>query len=213
MSNALEPIVIDNAVESVHEADAISAVLDRACATANALNVIDTETEQKAADYISELTSMVGILEAIIERFRKPAYEYYERVLAEKRRLTSGPNDAIQRLRDQMREYREAAEVRLLEAKKEYAEKGDQASLDSLETAQNAAGATISGLAYRERWKAEIVDLRALCAAVARGDAPYFLVEFNQKEANKVANSLREAMDIPGVTAHRTLIPVRQAKR
>ena len=57
------------------------------------------------------------------------------------------------------------------------------------------------GYAHRTRYRAEVTDLRALCAAVASGSVPTAAIEANMTVLNKQADSLREAWNWPGCRA------------
>lgn len=57
----------------------------------------------------------------------------------------------------------------------------------------------LAGTSTRELWSAELVDIRALCAAIADGKAPADLVTFNQAAGNRLASALKDVADVPGV--------------
>jgi hypothetical protein len=59
----------------------------------------------------------------------------------------------------------------------------------------------IEGLSVSERWHAEVVDLLALVKAVAEGRAAITFLEPNMPALNKQAQSLKRAMNLPGVKA------------
>lgn len=48
-------------------------------------------------------------------------------------------------------------------------------------------------------WHAELVDIRALCAAIAAGKAPADLVQFSQDAGNRLATALKDSADVPGL--------------
>lgn len=48
-------------------------------------------------------------------------------------------------------------------------------------------------------WVAELIDILALCAAVAAGTAPVELVQINQAAANRLATALKGAVEYPGL--------------
>lgn len=53
-------------------------------------------------------------------------------------------------------------------------------------------------------WHAELVDIRALCAAIAAGKAPADLVQFSQAAGNRLATALRDSAEVPGLRFVRT---------
>jgi hypothetical protein len=59
----------------------------------------------------------------------------------------------------------------------------------------------IAGQSVSERWHAEVVDLLALVKAVAEGRAAITFLEPNMPALNKQAQSLKRAMNLPGVKA------------
>jgi len=57
----------------------------------------------------------------------------------------------------------------------------------------------VSGVSFRENWKAEVFDLMALVRAVAADLALINLIEPNMQALNGVAKSLKASMNISGV--------------
>lgn len=62
----------------------------------------------------------------------------------------------------------------------------------------------LAGTSTRELWSAELLDIKALCAAIADGKAPADMVTFNQSAGNRLASALKDAADVPGVRFMRT---------
>lgn len=60
------------------------------------------------------------------------------------------------------------------------------------------------GISSRETWSAEVVDIKALCKAVADGVVPEIYIEPNMTALNSQARALKEHMKIPGVEAKST---------
>ena len=58
------------------------------------------------------------------------------------------------------------------------------------------------GFHTRANWKARVVDIKALCAAVAEGKAAECCIEPNMKVLNSAARTQREDIRIPGVEAY-----------
>lgn len=48
-------------------------------------------------------------------------------------------------------------------------------------------------------WRAELVDIRELCRAIADGKAPADLVRFEQAAGNRLATALKDSAEVPGV--------------
>lgn len=58
------------------------------------------------------------------------------------------------------------------------------------------------GLTRKLSWKAKVVDLKKLCAAIGKGLAPTTFVEPNETALNQRANADKSAMNIPGVVPY-----------
>lgn len=57
------------------------------------------------------------------------------------------------------------------------------------------------GVSTQQRWSAEVVDIKALCRAVADGKASTEYVQANLVALNGLARAMRQTMNIPGVRA------------
>lgn len=57
----------------------------------------------------------------------------------------------------------------------------------------------VAGVSYRETWRAEVTDLKALCRAIADGAQPTALVTANTSALNGLARSLKGQGKVPGV--------------
>ena len=58
-----------------------------------------------------------------------------------------------------------------------------------------------TGISTRVNWKAELVDIKALCKAVADGTWPVNLVAANMPALNQMARAAKNNLNIPGVRA------------
>jgi hypothetical protein len=58
------------------------------------------------------------------------------------------------------------------------------------------------GPVYREVWAAEVVDIKALCMAVATGKASTEYVTGNMVALNRMAVALKGTMNVPGVKSY-----------
>ncbi len=61
--------------------------------------------------------------------------------------------------------------------------------------------AKVEGVSFRENWKAEVVDLKALLRAVVEGKVPANVIEPNMTVLNGLARSLKSQINYPGVRA------------
>jgi uncharacterized protein YhaN len=57
----------------------------------------------------------------------------------------------------------------------------------------------VQGVVFREIWKAQVVDLRALVNAVAAGKAPIQALKADEVFLGQQARSLKSALNLPGV--------------
>ena len=60
----------------------------------------------------------------------------------------------------------------------------------------------VSGVSTRENWKARVVDIKKLCAAVAKGQVPPTYVLANDSVLNARAKADKGTLNIPGVVAY-----------
>ena len=58
-----------------------------------------------------------------------------------------------------------------------------------------------AGVSTRETWRAELIDIRALCRAVADGKASTELVQPNMVTLNSLARGLKSTFAVPGCRA------------
>jgi hypothetical protein len=59
----------------------------------------------------------------------------------------------------------------------------------------------LTGVAFVKTWSAEVVDLKALCRAIADGKAPENLVAADMKVLGQLARALKSAFNVPGCRA------------
>lgn len=59
-----------------------------------------------------------------------------------------------------------------------------------------------SGVSSRENWKARVVDVKKLCAAIAKGTVPITYVLPNESVLNARAKADKATLNIPGVVAY-----------
>lgn len=109
-----------------------------------------------------------------------------------------------------LRKIQQEEQERLAKEAEEAEQSGDHAAAEAI--IQQAAdlppavvhmpeAPKVAGVKKQTRWSAELVDIKALCAAVASGQVPAIAVEANMKFLNQQAVSLHEAFNIPGAKA------------
>lgn len=68
------------------------------------------------------------------------------------------------------------------------------------------------GVSTQQRWKAEVVDIRLLCRAIADGKASSELVQPNMTALNGMARAMRQTFSVPGCQAiTETSVAIRSA--
>lgn len=128
--------------------------------------ITDNESYQKSARMLHSVEEVFSVIDAVIERFRAPAYDYYKSVLAEKKRLLGPGEKAKAHLRKLMGEYmaeqervRAAEEKKLIAAAKVEAE---EKALEALERAMEAGDDLGAELAIESASATPEVDRTAL---------------------------------------------------
>ena len=58
-----------------------------------------------------------------------------------------------------------------------------------------------SGISTTKRWRAEVVDIKALCRAIGEGNMPTNIVQANMTVLNSLARALKESFKVPGCKA------------
>lgn len=156
------------------EMDPILLSLDALVGQAENIMVDGADGLAQAEVFLRQIDSAITLIDGLAERFRKPAFDYYKEVLAEKSRQLDGPEQAKDVLRNKIREYMVENDIQT------------------------------DGFHIRVTWKAELVDLEQLVHMVANGDAPLELLQLNTKFANKAASTLQKGMSYSGLKAKPT---------
>ncbi len=115
-----------------------------------------------------------------LEAERKTANSERERRAAEQR-----AKQEIERIERDQREQQEAAEAKQRESEQEALMFEEQSR--HVEAKVEFKAPTSGAVEIRKAWKTEVTDLRALCASVAGGTAPEWLVSANQLACDKLA--------------------------
>ena len=122
--------------------------------------------------------------------------EYKRKIMdyqAEERRIAQ---DVARREADRLRKLEEAKAQRA-------GKRGDTGRAEELREQEIivpvAPTTRLEGTTVRTVWSAELVDIKALCAAIAEGKAPADLVDFSQARGNRIATALKDAANVPGL--------------
>lgn len=210
--------------------DMIKEVKDTFDPICEAANRAHKEATRKRAKFLDPLTAaqksvkqIMAAYDAEQERIRKAEEDRLRKIeedrLAEERRKEQERLEALRKAEeDRLLAEAVAAEAR---GDKETAEALTNAAVESNEQIKEVAAAIAQepvyvppvvvpksvpkmagGPVYREVWAAEIVDIKALCMAVATGKASTECVTGNMVALNRMAVALKGTMNIPGVKAY-----------
>lgn len=197
-------------------------------AQAKALRIADPASYQAACDFLKALKALRAEIADTFEPHIKRAHESHKALLKEKadaeaplaeaeriaKTALVGYDQEQERIRRaealrlqaearQQEEERRLREAIALEADGEVEEAA--ALIDApIETPAIAVAPTtpkVAGISYRETWGAEVVDMGALVAWVAKNPQFSALLTPNMPALNAQARSLKGQMQIPGVKA------------
>jgi hypothetical protein len=190
------------------------------------IQIFDQGSYNQAVILRNEITGFIDGAKIFFEPMKQKAWESHKEIVAKINQVVKPAEDALKKVNqqlaqwiDQQAELERARQAELQESARLEAERDrakelkklskrgyDQASLDLI-----ASEAIIvqpieveptydpGGVSARKKWSGEVVDLLALIKFVAKNKQFLYLLEANQTEVNKLARSMRENMDIPGV--------------
>jgi hypothetical protein len=190
------------------------------------LVISDQESYDLALQYRSELQGYLERVEAFFEPMRVKAHEAYKEILNKKAEVVKpakvhldGLNASIgiflQSQREKQRKLQEAEQERLnalaekqheREIKKLQKKGYDPESIEMM--SQQAVVAPVAevkpileqgGISTREQWQGEVVDMMALIKFISKNKRYQHLLQVDQAELNKLARSMRQNLDLPGV--------------
>ncbi len=200
--------------QAAHFLDAAKqiAVTDQASLEFAAKYLFDNKAEQKRLD--AERVELVDPLNKVVKRINgmyKPVLD----VLAQAETIVKRAVGTYQT--EQERIAREAAARAEAEARKErekleakaekLADKGKIEQADALREQASAtvavipqiAPAKVTGISSAKVWKAEVVDVVAVCKLIADGVLPPTLVDFKTAELNRVATTWQNTRQFDGL--------------
>ena len=193
---------------------------------AAAITISDQETFEAAGKFLSSVKMLRREVTDTFEPIRRKAHAAWKEVVAQENRHDAPLKDAEGIVKGAIGGYVEEqerkaeAERRRLEA--EARKRDDEARLaeaERLEAEGNAAAAEqaleeepvtlpppkvappkAAGVSTRKQYRATVVDLPELLAAILSGLAPLALVTIDPKVLNALANAHKEELKLPGVT-------------
>jgi len=213
MSKLTEPIIIDTTKvvddNELEHLDNLTTQLESISHAAYDIEVVDDDTYIHAVETYRQISAIFEVIESIADRFRKPAYDYYKSVLAEKKKLMAPGEKAISHLRLQLEGYDPSGGAPDVDSDEIVAliESGELEKAQRLMDIDGAEGRPdIDGVHYRETWNAVLSGprddaIKALCGAIAAGHADPNLVKLNSSVANKLARKQKSELSVPGLEA------------
>lgn len=192
-----------------------------------ALTVTDAESYERGAEIRKDVRRLLASIAETFDPVIEQAHKAHKAALDAKKKHTEPLQKIEERVAGQMRSwYLEAEEKRKEEERKAQEEAKRKAEQIALEEAamledegENEMAAEliaeaiasppprpslppvvkVAGVTTRVTWKAEVSDLKALCAAVAAGTVPTSYVTANMVELNRRAGADKSEMRVPGV--------------
>lgn len=157
-----------------------------------------------------EITKPIDDAKKSVMALFKPALDAYAGVEAVlKPKIAQFHREQEQKRRAEQAKAEEAARKarEKLEAKAEKArEKGKEElaisfEMDAMTTvsATPAPASKVAGVATRKTWKAEVLDVKAVCLAIANGDIPVSVLDFKQAELNRFAATWQDNKTFEGL--------------
>lgn len=194
---------------------------------------IATEADyEAAAELLTAIKALRGKIAESYDPIIKAAHRAHKEAVSAKKKVEEPLAEAEREIKGRMaawyeeQERQRREEQRRLEEEARRREEDERlAEAEALEAAGDSDGAEralseespvlatapapppprAKGVAMRETWSAEVVDLMALVRAVADGTAPATLVQANTTALNGMARSLRGDMKVPGVRVRKTM--------
>lgn len=150
--------------------------------------------------------TMTDPIDEAEKALKQPINAYYQ----EQQRLAAVESARLQKEAQAQLDNSVLAEATALE------EVGDKAGAEQVlaaapvATTQRVVVPKAAGIkTFRDNWKGEFEDIRALCRAVAEGKAPSNYLLFNESVINGVIRAQKSQANIPGVKVVCEKIPVR----
>ena len=194
---------------------------------AKALKIANAEDNAKAAGLCKVLKGFQSEIEGSYRPLVEKAHEAHKAILAELKSQLAPYQEGEKALKAAMIAWDTAERERIAKARREAEEKarkeaeeaalaeaafleatGDKAGADAVisaplavapvavETVEKAEGTT-----FREIWSAEVVDIKALCLAIAQGAVPPEYVTANLPALNSMARMAKQTFAVPGCRA------------
>jgi hypothetical protein len=195
---------------------------------AKALKITTAEENETAAGLCKTLKAFQAEIEGSYRPLVEKAHEAHKAILAELKSQLKPFEEGEKYLKAGMLSWATAERERIAKARREAEEKarkeaeeaalaeaeyleatGDQAGAEAVISAPLTVApvavetvAKAEGTSIRETYKARVVNIKALCLAIAQGAVPAEYVEPNMAALNSLARMAKQAMAVPGVEAY-----------
>lgn len=160
--------------------------------------VISTQGDaEEAADFLTtEIIPRRKAVEAFFEPLTTAAHHAHK-LLCEKRKAVLAKLDEPERaIRAKLLEWQSRCEQEQRDALA--AARAEARTEGHALVAVPPAPAPIAGVSFSSRAVVRVVDMRALCQAIAEGKVPVDMVSVNQSKLDALARSLGELFAVPG---------------
>lgn len=199
-----------------------------------AIAIVDDESYEVAAGELKKLGALKKRVDEVVGPVKRKTYEAYKEAQKLLKSFVDPIEKAEKSLKLPMGQYAaqkkaeaEAERRRLEEEARKEAEAQREAEAKQLEEQGQAEAAAakrvepavaprinapaapaVDGVHTREDWKAEVVDIVALCRAIGNGQQDVDLVQPNMTAINRIVKALKANTNIPGVVARREQVVV-----
>jgi len=196
---------------------------------AKAITITDQETYNTAASFLGDIVGLRKEIQAHHKPIKDAAHKAHKAAVAAEKKLLDPIAQAEQIIKtaignwdreqerlqqEKQRQLEEAQhkadeEARLALAQEAEENGATEETVDEILTTPVVRPAIVAkpvyakatGVSTQKRWKAEVVDIKALCRAVANGQASTELVQPNMVALNGMARAMRQTFNIPGCKA------------
>ena len=196
---------------------------------ASQITITDQPTYDRAAEMVVQIVTLRKRVVEHHAPIKKATHDAHKAAVAAEKKLLDPLQQAEMMLKRSIGAWDQEQENKRLEAQRQLEEaqrKADEEARLSLaaEAEENGADAetvdeiletpvvapvAVAQPTYQKangvntflRWRAEVVDLKALCRAVADGKASSMLVQANMVALNQMARAQKQTFSVPGVKA------------
>lgn len=195
---------------------------------AKAMKVTDDSSFRAAGEFLKQIKIASNKVIAVFKPMKTQAHKAWRTICDTEGEMLDPLNEAEKYLKSQLSDYTLKVEEEQASQRKELENKArseaDESTLEAAYAAEEAgspalaqeilrqephvpavvmpsAAPAMKGISTRKKYKSQIVNMRALCAAVATGKVPIMAILGNTKWLDTQANQMQDLLNIPGVKA------------